>query len=107
LLDWLNGAKYFSRIDLKLRYYQIHIANKDVEKMAMRTRYGSYVLLVMSFGLYNAMLMFTTLINSIFHENSDEFVIIYIDDILVYSKTVEEHMKHLKYVLNKLFENKH
>ncbi len=61
----------------------------------------------MLFGFYNALFMFTTLINSIFHENSDEFVIISIDDILVYSKTIKEHVQHLEYVLSKLLENKH
>ncbi len=94
LLYQLNGAKYFSQIDLKLGYYQICIADEDVEKMVMRTRYCSYEFLVTPFGLSNILSMFTTLVNSNFHENLDEFVIIYIDDILVYSKIVEEHAKH-------------
>lgn len=95
LLDWLNGAKYFSRIDFKLRYYSICIANEDVEKMTMRIKYGSYKFLVMPFGLCNVLLTFITFINLIFHENLDEFMIIYIDDILVYSKTMKEHVEHL------------
>jgi hypothetical protein len=81
-------------------FYQIHIVNEDVEKMVMRTRYGSYEFLVMPFGLYNILLMFTTLMNSIFHEKLGKFVVIYIDDILVYSKIIEEHVEHLVYVLN-------
>ncbi len=67
-------------------YHQIRIVNGYVEKMVMKTRYGSYEFLVMPFGLCNILLMFTTLMNSIFHEKLDDFVIIYIDDILVYSK---------------------
>ncbi len=76
----------------------------NVEKMAMRTRYGSYEFLVMSFGLYNALSTFTTLMNSIFHKKLDKFIIINIDDILVYSKFVEEHASHLKFLLQKLKE---
>jgi hypothetical protein len=68
----------------------------------MKTRYSSYKLLVMQFGLCNAPSTFTTLTNSIFHEKLDDFVIIYIDDILVYSKIIKEHVEHFKYVLNKL-----
>jgi hypothetical protein len=74
--------------------------DEDIEKMAMRTKYGSYKFLVMPFGLCNAPSKFMTLINFISHETLDEFMIIYIDDILVYSKIAEEHAKHLKYVLN-------
>jgi hypothetical protein len=85
-----------------MRYYQIHIANEDVEKMTMRTRYGLYEFLVMPFRLCNALSKFTTFMNSIFHENLDKFMIIYIDVILVYSKTTKEHVEHLEYVLNKL-----
>jgi hypothetical protein len=106
LLDQLNGAKYFSQIDLKSKYYQIHITDENVEKMVMRTRYGSYEFLVMPFELCNILSMFTTLMNSNFHEKLDEFMIIYIDDILMYSKIVKEHAEHLEYVLSKLRENK-
>ncbi len=106
ILDWLNGAKYFNQIDLKLRYYQIHIMGEDVEKMAMRTRYGLHEFLVMPFRSCNVSSMFTTLMNFIFHEKLDKFMIIYNDDILVYSKTTKEHVKHLKYILNKLHENR-
>ncbi len=78
----------------------------DVEKTNMRTKYGSYKFLVISFGLCITSSTFTTLMNSIFHENLNEFVIIYIDDILVYSKFVEENVTNLKFVLQKLKKNK-
>jgi hypothetical protein len=102
LVDRLNGAKCFNRIDFKSKYYHICIADEDVEKMIMKTGYGSYKFLVMPFRLCNAPLTFTTLMNFLFHEKQNEFMIIYIDDKLVYSKTTEEHEEHLKYVLNKL-----
>jgi hypothetical protein len=71
------------------------VEDVDVEKMAMRTKYCYYENLVMSFGLCNTSSIFTTLMNSIFYEKLDEFMIIYIDDILVYSKSIEEYMTHL------------
>ena len=98
LFDRLAGAKYFSRIDLRLGYHQIRIAQGDEEKTARRTGYGSFEFLVLAFGLCNAPATFTTLMNNIFHEYLDDFVIIYIDDILVYSKTAEEHAEHLEKV---------
>jgi hypothetical protein len=104
--DRLAEAKYFNRIDLKSRYYQIRIANKDVKKTACRTRYGSYEFLVMPFGLCNTPSTFTTFMNTIFREEIDDFVIVYIDDILVYSKTAEEHARHLEVVLQKFKNNK-
>ena len=84
LFDRLAGVKYFSRFDLRSGYHQIRIAQGDEEKTACRTRYGSFEFLVMPFGLCNAPATFTTLMNNIFHEYLDDFVIIYIDDILVY-----------------------
>jgi len=104
--DRPNGAFYFSRIDLKLSYYQIHMQDVDVEKTTMKTRYGSYKFLVMPFGLCNTLSTFTTFMNLIFHNKLDKFVIIYIDNILVYSKSIEEHVTHLKFVLQKFKENK-
>ena len=98
LFDRLPGAKYFSKIDLCSGYHQIRIAQGDEEKTACRTRYGSFEFLVMPFGLCNAPATFMTLINNIFHKYLDDFVIIYIDNILVYSKTTEEHAGHLEKV---------
>jgi len=88
-VDHLNGASYFNQIDLKSGYYQICVKDVDVEKTTMRKKYDSYEFLVMSFRLCITPSTFTTLMNSIFHENLNEFVINYIDDILVYSKFVE------------------
>ncbi len=93
-MDCFNGEKYFSQIDLKLGYYQIGIVNEDVEKTTMKTKYGFYEFLVMPFGLCNTLSMFTTFMNFIFHEKLNKFVIIYIADILVYSKIVEDHVEH-------------
>jgi hypothetical protein len=102
----LNRASYFNYIDLKSGYYLIYVKNAYVEKTTMRTRYGSYEFLVMPFGLCNTPSIFTTLMNSIFHKKLYEFTIIYIDDILVYSKFVEKHARHLEFVSQKLKKNK-
>jgi hypothetical protein len=101
IFDRLAGAKYFIRIDLKSGYYQIQIANEDVEKTACSTRYGSYEFLVMHFGFCNTPLTFNTLMNTIFREEMENFVIIYIDDILVYSNMAEKHARHLEVVFRK------
>ncbi|KAL3688559.1 hypothetical protein R1sor_014868 [Riccia sorocarpa] len=105
LFDRLAGAKYFSRIDLKSGYYQIRIADADIEKTACRTRYGSFEFVVMPFGLCNAPSTFMTLMNTIFREETDHFVIIYIDDILVFSKTWDEHLMHVQVVMERLRAN--
>ncbi len=105
-LDRLLGAKVFSRIDLRSRYYQIQIVKGDEEKTACRTRYGSYKFLVMPFGLTNAPTTFCTLMNDIFWEWFDDFVVIYIDDILIYNGFMEKHVEHLRKVFEKLRENK-
>jgi hypothetical protein len=103
LFDRLSGAKVFSRIDLRSGYYQIRIAEGDKEKIACRTRYGSYEFLVMPFGLTNALATFCTLMNDIFREWLDDFIVIYIDDILIYSGSLEEHLRK---VFQRLRENK-
>ncbi len=106
LFDRFLGAKVFSRIDLCFGYYQIQIAQGDKGKTTCRTRYGSYEFLMMPFGLTNALATFCTLMNDIFRKWLHDFVVVYIDDILVYSNSVEEHAEHLRKVFQRLRENK-
>jgi hypothetical protein len=99
LFDQLAGAKVFSKIDLRSGYHQIKIKPCDIPKTAFSTRYGLYEYLVMSFGLTNAPNYFMYLINSVFMTELDKFVVVSIDDILIYSKNEEEHAEHLRVVL--------
>jgi hypothetical protein len=106
LLGRISGVKVFSRIDLRSGYYQIQIAEGDEEKTTCRTKYSSYKFLVMPFGLTNALATFCTLMNDIFWEWLDDFVVVYIDNILIYSGSLEEYAKHLRKVFQRLRENK-
>src|SRR6202158_5841600 len=106
LLDRLLGTKYFSKIDLRSGYHQVRIANEDIHKTAFSTRYGHYEYLVMPFGLTNAPATFMNLMQSVFSKYLDESVIIFLDDILVYSKSHDEHLKHLECVLQTLRQHK-
>ena len=102
LFDQLQGEKVFSKIDLRLGYHQSRIRESDIPKMAFRTRYGHYEFLVMSFGLTNALVAFMDLMNRVFRPYLDRFVIVFIDDILVYSRSELEHGRHLGLVLQTL-----
>jgi hypothetical protein len=95
LFDQLAGAQVFSKIDRRSGYHQIKICAKDIPKTAFTMRYGLYEYLVMSFGLMNAPAHFMYLMNSVFIPELDKFVVVFIDDILIYSRSMEEHEEHL------------
>jgi hypothetical protein len=99
LFDQLKDAKIFSKIDLRSGYHQVRIKDEDIRKTTFRTRYGHYEFTVVSFGLSNAPVIFMCLMNGVFRDYLDKFVIVFLDDILVYSKLEEEHEHHLRMVL--------
>src|SRR5947207_5505008 len=105
LFDQLSEAKVFSKIDLRSGYHQIKVREEDIPKTVFSTRYGLYEFLVMSFGLTNAPAFFMYLMNSVFMTELDVCVVVFIDDILVYSKNGEEHARHLRLVLDRLREH--
>jgi hypothetical protein len=105
IFDQLNGAKVFSKIDLHTRYHQLKVRESGIPKTTFTACYGLFEYTVMSFGLTNAPTYFMNLMNKVFMKFLDKFVVVFIDDILVYSKTEEEHVEHLRLVLGTLREH--
>jgi hypothetical protein len=105
LFDQMRGARVFSKIDLRSSYNQMKIRPSNIPKMTFSTRYGLYEFTIMSFGLTNAPTYFMNLMNKVFMEYLDRFVVVFIDDILIYSKSDSDHEEHLRLVLQKLWDN--
>ncbi|GJR62461.1 reverse transcriptase domain-containing protein [Tanacetum coccineum] len=106
LFDQLQGLRVYSKIDLRYGYHQLRVREEDIPKITFRTRYGHYEFQVMPFGLTNAPAVFMHLMNRVCKPYLDKFVIVFIDDILIYSKREEEHAEHLKSILELLKEEK-
>ena len=104
LFDQLQGARYFSKINFRSGYHKLRVRGKDVPNTTFQTRYGYYEFLVMSFGLTNALEAFRDQMNKVFRNYLDSFVIVFIEDILVYSKNEGDYLSHLRVVLQTLEE---
>jgi hypothetical protein len=102
LFDQLKDAKIFSKIDLRSGYHQVRINDEDISKIAFRTRYGHYEFTLVLFGLTNAPAVFICLMNGVFRDYLDKYFIVFLDDVLVYSRIEEEHEQHLRMVLQVL-----
>ena len=106
LFDQLQGARYVSKIDLRTGYWQIRVAAEDVPKTAFTSRHGHFEWLVLPMGLTNAPAEFMALMENTFREQLNKFVLVFLDDILIYSRTMEEHERHLRTVLQRLKEQR-
>jgi hypothetical protein len=104
LFDQLRGASILSKIELRYGYHKVQIKDEYIHKTTFKTRYGHYEFVVVPFGLTNAPTTFMCLMNNVLNKFLDKFVLVFIDDILIYSKNIEEHEDHLKLVLHVLRE---
>jgi Reverse transcriptase (RNA-dependent DNA polymerase) len=102
IFDRLQGAQYFTSLDLRCGYYQIRMKDADIPKTCIRTRYGSFEVLEMPFGLTNAPSTFQAVMNDVFRECQDKFVMVYIDDILIFSLTAADHLRRVKFIVARL-----
>ena len=96
LFDRLTKAEYFTKLDLRSGYWQVRIAKGDESKTTCVTQYGNYEFLVMPFGLTNAPATFCNLMNDVLFDFLDSFVVVYLDDIVIYSQTLQDHLVHLQ-----------
>lgn len=99
MFDRLGQAKFFSKLDLKAGFHQIRVAPEDIEKTAFKTKYCHFEFMVMPMGLLIAPETFLSLMNRIFRDHIDDFIVIYLDDILIFSDSREDHLCHLRIVL--------
>lgn len=106
IFDQLKGSKIFSKIDLRWGYHQIRLSEDSIPLTAFRTRYGHFEFLVLPFGLTNAPASFMSLMNNVLKEYLDKFVLVYLDDILIYSKNMDEHIRHIRLIFDQLRSHK-
>jgi hypothetical protein len=106
MFDQIRSARVFSKIDLRSSYHKVRIKEEDIRKTSFRTRYGQYEFTVVPFGLSNAPVVFMCLMNGVLRSYLDKFIVVFLDDILIYSNYEEEHEHHLRMVLQVLREHK-